>query len=411
MWIPSLAADMEQVYVYDAIRTPRGRGRVGGALQEIRPFRLLSGLLVALQQRAPQLDLRLVSDVLVGCVSPYSDQGYNIAQAAVQDAQWPLHIGAVTSNRYCASGLETVHQAAARIAAGFDQMLVAGGVECMSRVPLGSGGGALLRDPELMLAQAVVPQGVAADLLATLHEYTRETLDAYALQSQQRAFAARQHPEAAPTMIAITDGNGIVLLDHDELPRLDTSAEALAALRPAFAKTAQLGFNDLALSQYPQIETICHVHTAGNSSGLADGAAVVLLGSAAAGKEAGLSPRARIVSLAISSSEPTLMLTGMIPATALALQKAELSISDIDLFEVNEAFAAVPLAFCDHFQVAQDRVNVCGGAIALGHPVGATGAILLGTLIDELHRRELRRGLVTLCAGGGQGIACVVETM
>ena len=402
---------MREVFVYDAVRTPRGRARRGGALYELRPYRLLVSLLDALAARAPGLALARVSDLLVGCVSPYGDQGYNIAQAAIQAAGWPETVAAATVNRYCASGLETVLQATARIAAGLDEAIVAGGVESMSRVPLGTGGGALLRDPDLILGERAIPQGVAADLLAALRGYSRERLDAYALESQRRAAQADAAGTGRESLVPLADASGLVLLDRDEHPRPDTTAEALAALVPAFAKTAALGFEELALGRYPELECIPSVHTAGNSSGLVDGAGLALLGSAAFGEAAGLTPRARLRAIAVASSEPTVMLLGMLPATEQVLAKADLEIADIDLFEVNEAFAAVPLAFCEHFGVEPDRVNVNGGAIALGHPVGATGAILLGCLIEELHRRGLSRGLVTLCAGGGQGIACVVEVV
>ncbi len=408
---------MTDVLIYDCLRTPRGRARVDGALREMRPYRLLSNLLAALAERNPSLDLGQVADVLIGCVSAVGDQGYNIAQAAVQDAGWPQTVAAATVNRFCASGLETVHQATARIAAGFDEAIVAGGIEVMSRVPLGAGGGALLEDPELILGHGVIPQGVAADLLATLHGFDREALDAIGLRSQQRAVSARNGANLEASMIPITDANGIMLLDSNEHIRPDTSAEGLAALRPAFAsetlarggRMATAGFDALALSRYPELSEIQHLHTAGTSSGLSDGAGLVLLGSAAFGEAQRLRARARVVAVAVASSEPTIMLTGMIPATQRVLERAHLEVGDIDLFEVNEAFAVVPLLFMKHFGLDADRVNVFGGAIALGHPVGATGAMLLGHLVDALHIREVRYGLVTLCAAGGQGIACVVE--
>ncbi len=419
---------MGEVLIYDCIRTPRGRAKADGALREMRPYRLLGSLLGALGRRHPGLEVKQISDVLIGCVSAVGDQGYNIAQAAVQDAGWPETIAAATVNRFCASGLETVHQAAARIAAGYDEAIVAGGVEVMSRVPLGAGGGALLEDPELILGQGIIPQGVAADLMATLFGFDREALDAYALQSQRRAAAAQaaqagQAATAAATaatataMIAIADANGILLLDRDEHLRPDTTLEALAALRPAFAsetlarggRMATAGFDALALSRYPQLSAVRHLHTAGTSSGLSDGAAVVLLGSAAFGEGQGLAARARVVAIGVASAEPTIMLTGMIPATEKVLRRAGLALTDMDVIEVNEAFAVVPLHFMRHFGLDAERVNVGGGAIALGHPVGATGAMLLGHLVDLLHEREGRYGLVTLCAAGGQGIACIVE--
>ena len=408
---------MADVFVFDTVRTPRASARAQGAFREVRPFRLPAKLLRELGDRNPGMDLARVTDLLLGCVSAVGDQGYNVAQAALQDVAWPDTVGAATVNRYCASGLETVLQAYARITAGLDEAIVAGGLESMSRVPLGAGGGPVLEDPELILSKRLLPQGIAADLIATLRGYTREQLDEYALASHQRAATARAEGHFAHSLIDISDRSSIQLLSEDELIRAGTDAEKLASLRPAFAKTVPArggglpseGFDALALSSYPQLSEISHVHTAGNSSALADGAGLALLGTAGFGEAGGLTPRARVVSVAVASSEPTVMLLGMIPATELALARAGLKASDVDLFEVGEAFAAVPLAFIEHFGVGHDRVNVNGGGIALGDPVGATGTMLLGTVVDELHRRGKRYGLVTLCAAGGQGVACVVE--
>lgn len=399
----------EQVFIYDNIRTPRGKARTTGGLHEMPPHQLLSALLEALPRRIDSFDAALVSDLLVGCVTPVGDQGYNVAQAALLAAAWPDSVAAAQVNRFCASGLESIHSAAARVAAGWDNLLVAGGVESMSRVPLGSDGGALLQDPDLMLRSASIPQGIAADLIATSHGFSRKEVDAYALLSQQRVEQAVKDERFERAIVPIMDESGLLLLDRDEHPRPSTTLEALSQLTPAFAKTGQTGFDDIALMRYPSIAAIEHVHTAGNSSGLVDGAALSLIGSAQAGKALGLRPRARLRSIAIASSDPTMMLLGLIPATERALERAGLKMSDIDLLEVNEAFAAVPLAFMAHFGLKEDRINVNGGAIALGHPVGATGSMLLGTLVDELERQDKTLGLVTLCAGGGQGIAAIVE--
>ncbi len=399
---------MQNVLIFDCVRTPRGRARIGGGLNEVAPHQLVADLLQAITQRL-SLDPSAVADLLLGCVTPVGDQGYNIAQASLLAASWPDGVAGAQVNRYCASGLESIHSAAARIAAGWDDLIVAGGVESMSRVPLGSDGGPLLDDPALMLETAAIPQGISADLIASLHGMSRETLDTFALQSQVRAEAARKKSLFKKSLIAIKDENGIVLLEEDEHPRPSSTLEALGGLRPAFAKTGELGFDALALRRYPILGEIAHRHTAGNSSGLVDGASLVVLGNEATGKRLKMKPRARIRAVAVASSEPTIMLLGMIPATEKVLAKAELMMADIDLIEINEAFAAVPLAFMKHFGLKDTNVNVNGGAIALGHPVGATGAMLVGTLVDELEQRNKKLGLVTLCAGGGQGIAAIIE--
>ena len=381
---------------------------MGGGLYEVAPHRLVAELLAALTKRL-SLDPSQVADLLLGCVTPTGDQGYNIAQASLMAAKWPDNVAGAQVNRYCASGLESIHSAAARIAAGWDDLIVAGGVESMSRVPLGSDGGPLLDNPALILETAAIPQGISADLIASLQTFTREQLDEFALQSQQRAENARKKKLFKKSIVPIKDENGITLLEADEHPRPTSTMEALGGLSPAFAKTGDLGFDALALRRYPTLAKIDHKHTAGNSSGLVDGASLVLLGNEAMGKQLGLKARARIRAIGVASSEPTIMLTGMIPATEKVLAKADLKISDIDLIEVNEAFAAVPLAFMRHFELDGSNVNVNGGAIALGHPVGATGAMLVGTIVDELEQRKKKLGLVTLCAGGGQGIAAVIE--
>jgi len=399
---------MQNIMIYDCVRSPRGRARVGGGLYEVAPHRLVAELLTAIRSRL-SFDPVHVADLVLGCVTPIGDQGYNIAQASLLAAQWPDSVAGAQTNRYCASGLESIHSAAARIAAGWDEMIVAGGVESMSRVPLGSDGGPLLDNPALMLETAAIPQGISADLIASLFSFSRKELDAFAQQSQQRAEQARQKELFKKSIVAIKDENGIVLLDADEHPRPSSTIEALGNLSPAFAKTGEIGFDALALRRYPALAKIDHRHTAGNSSGLVDGASLVVLGNEAIGKQLGLKARARIRAIGVASSDPTIMLTGMIPATEKVLATAGLKISDIDLIEVNEAFAAVPLAFMKHFGLKDTNVNVNGGAIALGHPVGATGAMLVGTLVDELEHRKKKLGLVTLCAGGGQGIAAVIE--
>ncbi len=397
------------VLLFDAVRTPRGRARPSGGLYEVPPHVLVAFLLEALQHRVG-FEPAAVADLLLGCVTPIGDQGYNIAQASLAEAGWLHTVAGVQMNRYCASGLESVHAAAARIAAGWDDLLVAGGVESMSRVPLGSDGGPLLRDPGLILKSASLPQGVSADLIATSIGISRAELDEFALASQQKAARATEESRFSASLVPIHDPNGILLLESDEHPRPQTTAEALAVLSPAFARVGADGFDQLALTRFPELPGVRHLHTAGNSSGLVDGAAVTLLGSTRASEMHGLKPRAKLRAVAVASSDPTLMLLGMIPATELALKRASLEITDVDLVEVNEAFAVVPLAFMRHFsKLDPDRVNVNGGAIALGHPVGATGCILLGTALDELERRDKTTALVTLCAGGGQGIAAIIE--
>ena len=399
---------MPHAYIYDCLRTPRGRAKATGSLHEVAPHELLATLLREVASRRPDA-LASLTDCLIGCVAPVGDQGYNVAQAALQAAGLPQHIAAAQVGRYCASGLETVHQAAARISAGYDEAILCGGVESMGRVPLASDGGALLTDPELILDTMTIPQGVAADLIATDKGIAREELDALALRSQQLAATAKASGHFAKSLVPVADETGQVLLAEDEYNRPTTDAEGLAALPPAFAKTGAAGFDALALRRYPHLAAIDHQHTAGNSSGLVDGAAIAVVGSDTFASVTGQAPRARIRSVAVASSDPTMMLMGAIPATALALKRASVNVSDLDLIEVNEAFAAIPLTWIRHFNANAEHVNVNGGAIALGHPVGATGAILLGTLVDELERRDKTLGLVTLCAGGGQGIAAVVE--
>jgi acetyl-CoA C-acetyltransferase len=397
-------------YVYDAIRTPRGRGKTTGSLYEVKPVSLAVRLLDELRRRRPEIDPNRIDDVILGCVTPIGDQGSDIAKTAVLAAGYPDTVGGVQLNRFCASGLDAVNQAAQRVASGWEDLIYAGGVESMSRVPMFSDGGAWAMDPETAYTTGFVPQGIGADLIATLGGWSRRDVDAYAGESQARAAKAQANGYFDRSLVPVRDQNGLTILDRDEFIRPGTTVESLAGLQPAFATIGELGgFDAVALEKYHWVERIDHVHHAGNSSGIVDGAAIVVVGNERVGSEFGLTPRARIISTAVTGSEPTIMLTGPAPATRKALAKAGLTTDDIDLFEMNEAFAAVVMRFMRDLDLPHDKVNVNGGAIAMGHPLGATGAMMLGTLIDELERRDLRRGLVTLCVGGGMGVATVVE--
>jgi len=399
---------MSEAYVFDAIRTPRGKGKKDGSLHEVKPVNLLAGLLTELQRRN-DLDTAAVDDVVMGVVSPIGEQGSVLPKVAALKAGWDWRCSGVQINRFCASGLEAVNLAAMKVKSGWEDLVVAGGVESMSRVPIGSDGGAWAQDPETNSATLFVPQGIGADLIATMSGFSRTDVDAFALASQQRATAARAAGYFDRSVVAVKDALGQTILAQDEFIKPHTTLEGLAGLKPAFEQLGAMGFDTVALQRYPQVERIHHVHHAGNSSGIVDGAAAILIGSEAAGKTHGFTPRARIVAVALSGADPTIMLTGPMPAARKALAKAGLTIDQIDLFEVNEAFAAVPMKFMQEMGVSHDKVNVNGGAIALGHPLGATGAMILSTLIDELHRRNLRYGLATLCVGGGMGIATIVE--
>ncbi|HWI81710.1 acetyl-CoA C-acetyltransferase [Ramlibacter sp.] len=399
---------MTEAFVYDAIRTPRGKGKKDGSLYEVKPVDLLAGVLTQLQRRN-DFDTAQVDDVVMGVVSPIGEQGSVIAKVAALKAGWDFRCAGVQLNRFCASGLEAVNMAAQKVRSGWEDLVVAGGVESMSRVPIGSDGGAWAQDPQTNSVTAFVPQGIGADLIATLEGFSREDVDAFALESQQRAARAREGGHFAGSIVPVKDILDQTLLDQDEFIKPHTTLAGLGALRPAFEQLGAMGFDDVAIGRYPQVERIRHVHHAGNSSGIVDGAAAVLIGSEQAGKAHGFTPRARIVAAALSGADPTIMLTGPMPATRKALAKAGMTIDQIDLFEVNEAFAAVPLKFMRELGVPHEKVNVNGGAIAMGHPLGATGAMILNTLIDELHRRQLRYGLATLCVGGGMGIATIVE--
>jgi acetyl-CoA C-acetyltransferase len=399
---------MTEAYVFDAIRTPRGKGKKDGSLYEVKPVDLLAGVLSELQRRN-DLDTARVDDVVMGVVSPVGDQGAVIAKVAALKAGWDFTCSGVQINRFCASGLEAVNMAAQKVRSGWEDLVVAGGVESMSRVPIGSDGGAWALDPHTNSSTAFVPQGIGADLIATLADFTRQDVDAFALESQKRATHARASGYFDHSVVPVKDAMGQIILAQDEFIKPNTTLEGLASLKPAFEQMGGMGFDQVALTRYPQVERIHHVHHAGNSSGIVDGAAAVLIGSESAAKAHGLTPRARIVSVALSGADPTIMLTGPMPAARKALAKAGLTIDQMDLIEVNEAFAAVVMRFMKEMGVPHAKVNVNGGAIAMGHPLGATGAMILGTLIDELHRRQLRYGMATLCVGGGMGIATIVE--
>jgi acetyl-CoA C-acetyltransferase len=401
---------MTEAFIFDALRTPRGRGKPDGALYSIKPVNLIAGLLREMQSRH-RLDTGQVDDIVLGCVTPVGDQGADIAKTAALVADWAVNVAGVQVNRFCASGLEAVNLGAMKIRSDFEDLVVVGGVESMSRVPMGSDGGAWVLDPQTNLHTHFTPQGIGADLIATLEGFSREDVDSFALQSQQKAARARQTGAFARSLVPVRDQNGLTVLDHDEFIRADTTLEGLNKLKPSFEAIGQMGYDATALRVYSHVERIEHVHTPGNSSGIVDGAALMLLGSAQKGRELGLQPRARIVATAVTSTDPTIMLTGPAPATRKALARAGLKVEDIDLFEVNEAFASVVLKFIKDMRVDPQRVNVNGGSIALGHPLGATGCIILGTLLDELEARHLRYGLATLCVGGGMGIATIIERL
>ena len=399
---------LPDAYLYDHVRTPRGKGKKDGSLHQATPVWLLSTLLRTMQQRLA-LDTALVDDVVLGCVTPVGEQGADIARTAVLDADWAQSVAGVTQSRFCASGLESINLAAAKVASGFERLVVAGGVESMSRWPMGSDGGAWVMDPRINQKTGFVPQGIGADLIATMEGFSRADVDAFALQSHRRAAAARAEGRFAKSLVPVHDVAGLLMLDRDETIRENASPEAMAKLEPSFAAMGAMGFDTTALARYPTVERIAHVHHAGNSSGIVDGAALMLVGHASAGAQAGLKPRARIRAAAVTGSEPTIMLTGPTPAVRKALAQAGMQPSDIDLWEINEAFAVVPMKTARDLGVSLDRVNVNGGAIAMGHPLGATGCIILGTLLDELERRGLATGCATLCVGGGMGIATIIE--
>ena len=397
-------------YIYDAIRSPRGRGKQDGSLHEVKPITLLSDLLKNLQQRH-DLDTALVDDIVMGCVTPIGEQGAVIPKTAALVAEWDEKVAGQQLNRFCASGLEAVNMAAMKVASGWEELVVAGGVECMSRVPMNSDGGAWAFDPQTNADTGFVPQGIGADLIATIHGFSREDVDAFAMGSQKKAAHARDNGYFDKSVVPTKDANGLTILEQDEFIKPFTTMEGLAKLKPSFEAMGQMGMDDVALSKYPDVASINHVHSPGNSSGIVDGAAAILIGSEAAGKQMGIDPRGRIVAVAVTSSEPTIMLAGPAPATYKVLEKAGMKLDDIDLFEVNEAFASVVMRFQEITGVPFEKINVNGGSIAMGHPLGATGAIICNTVLDELERRQLKFGLCTLCVGGGMGIATIVERL
>jgi acetyl-CoA C-acetyltransferase len=399
---------MAEAFIYDAVRTPRGRGKSDGSLHDVQPIQLLTSVLRELRNRN-QLDTSLVDDVIMGCVTPIGEQGADIARTAALEAGYDESVAGVQLNRFCSSGLEAINMAGAYVMSGQVDAIVAGGVESMSRVPMGSDGGALFMNPQIVARHNIVPQGISADLIATQYGYSRSDVDAFAAESYRRAIEAQANDRFQKTLVPIKDEIGVTLLDRDEGVRPGTTVESLGKLKPAFEAMGQMGLDALALLKYAQYDKINHVHHAGNSSQIVDGAAGVLIGSKEFGEKSGLKPRARIKAFAVVGSEPTIMLTGPIPATRKVLKRAGMSVSDIDLFEVNEAFAAVPLLFMDEFNVPHSQLNINGGSIALGHPLGATGAIISATLIDELERTGKQFGLSTLCVGGGMGVATIFE--
>jgi acetyl-CoA C-acetyltransferase len=399
---------MTDAFIYDAVRTPRGKGKKDGSLHQITPIHLVANTLWALKERN-NLDTSKVDDVVLGCVTPVGEQGADIARIGVLYAGWDQSVAGVTQSRFCASGLESVNLAAMKVMSGFEDLAVGGGVESMSRWPMGSDGGAMVMDPRVNGQLQFVPQGIGADLIATLDGFSRKDVDEFALRSQKRAAQARAEGRFARSIVPVKDLNGMVVLDHDEFIRADATLEGLAGLKPSFEQMGQMGFDATALRKYTTVEKINHVHHAGNSSGIVDGAAAVLIGNKKIGKKLGLTPRARIVATAVTGSEPTIMLTGIAPAVRKALKRAGMEAKDIDLFEINEAFAAVVMHAARDLDIDMDRINVNGGAIALGHPLGATGAMILGTLLDEMERTDKQFGLASLCVGGGMGIATIIE--
>ena len=400
---------MTDAFIYDAVRTPRGRGKSDGALHEVTPIRLAAGTLRALEQRN-HLDTKQVDDVVLGCVEPVGDQGADIARLAVLYADYDQSVSGVQINRFCASGLEAVNMAAGQIMSGQADLSIGGGVESMSRVPMSSSGGAWPLDPDVAFKTYFIPQGISADLLATKYGYSRDDVDSYAVESQKRARTAWEAGHFAGSVVPVEDQNGLSILEKDEHMRPNTTMQNLASLTPSFEKHgSSTGFNDVAIQRYPEVEQINHVHHAGNSSGIVDGAAAVLVGTKEIGSKLGLTPRARIRSFASVGTEPSIMLTGPSHASEKALRRAGMETSDIELFELNEAFAAVVLRFMEKLQISHDQINVNGGAIAMGHPLGATGAMILGTLLDEMERQDLATGLATLCVGAGMGTATIIE--
>ncbi|NIB41526.1 acetyl-CoA C-acetyltransferase [Pseudomaricurvus alkylphenolicus] len=395
-------------YIYDAVRTPRSKGKKDGSLHEVKPIDLGAGLLKGLQARH-DLDTSYVDDVVMGCVSPVGEQGSDVAKMIVQNADWDESVAGVQLDRFCASGLEAVNIAAQKIASGWEDLVVAGGVESMSRVPMGTSGGAMGSDAAFQLKTGFVPQGIGADVIANLEGWSREDVDAYSLESQKRATHARDNGYFGKSVLPVKDKNGLVILEKDDFIKPDTTMEGLGALKPSFEMMGGFGFDDVILRKYNTLEKVTHVHTPGNSSGIVDGASAVLIGSEKAGKDLGLTPRGRIVATAVTSTCPIIMLTGPGPAAEKCLQKAGLKKSDIDLWEINEAFASVAMRYMKDLDIDHEVTNVNGGAIAMGHPLGATGAMLVSTMLDELERRNAKRAMLSLCVGGGMGISAIIE--
>mgnify|MGYP001464983123 FL=1 len=395
-------------YIYDAIRTPRSKGKRDGSLHEVKPIDLGAGLLNALQERN-ELDTSYVDDVIMGCVTPIGEQGSDVAKMIVQNAGWDESVAGVQLNRFCASGLEAVNTGAQKVASGWENMVVAGGVECMSRVPMGSDGGAWFQDAAFSIDTSVVPQGIGADTIATLDGYSREDVDAFALESQRRATQARDRGYFDHSVVPVKDVNGLTILERDDFIKPETTMEGLRNLRASFEQMGSMGYDDIVVKKYNTLDRIDHVHTAGNSSGIVDGASAVLIGNEKAGKDLGLTPRARIVAGSILARDPIIMLAAPGPSAKKCLRTAGLAASDIDLWEINEAFASVAMRYMRDLDIDPAITNVNGGAIAMGHPLGATGAMLLSTMLDELERRDLKRGMLSLCVGGGMGISCIIE--
>jgi acetyl-CoA C-acetyltransferase len=397
-----------EAYIYDAIRTPRSKGKPGGTLHEVKPIALIAGLLNELERRH-DLDTEQVDDVILGCVTPAQEQGTNIAKCAVQYAGWHESVAGVQLNRYCASGLEAVNIAAQKVISGWEQVVVAGGVESMSRVPMGSDGGVVVFDPEYLIGQRATPQGIGADLISTIEGWSRDDVDAFAVESQRRAAHARDSGYFDRSVVPVRDRNGVTILERDDFIKPDTSMAGLAKLKPSFTYAETNGMDATALSKYPDLERVIHVHHAGNASGIVDGAAAVLIGSEEAGRRLGITPRGRVVAGVIVANEPTIMLTGPGPSAEKCLRVAGMTKSDIDLWEINEAFASVAMRYMRDLDIDAEITNVNGGAIAMGHPLGATGAMLLSTMLDELERRGLKRAMLSMCVGGGMGISTIIE--
>ena len=395
-------------YIYDAVRTPRSKGKKDGSLHEVKPIDLGAGLLRGIQERH-DLDTSYVDDVVFGCVGPVGEQGSDVAKMIVQNADWDESVAGVQLDRFCASGLEAVNMAAMKIASGWEDLVVAGGVESMSRVPMGSNGGAMASDPAFQFKTSFVPQGIGADVIANLDGYSREDVDAFALESQKRAAHARDNGYFDKSVLPVKDANGLTILEKDDFIKPNTTMEGLASLKASFEMMGGIGFDDLILRKYNSLLKVEHVHTPGNSSGIVDGASAVLIGSEKAGKDLGLTPRGRVVSTAVLSTCPIIMLAGPGPAAKKALDKAGLKASDIDLWEINEAFASVAMRYMKDLDISHEITNVNGGAIAMGHPLGATGAMLVSTMLDELERRNLKRAMLSLCVGGGMGISTIIE--